>query len=87
MPLFQCVTELIPFVQPNLDDGQPKCLNSLRLQDMSLTLILGEDYFERLLEEIREIRLSERRFYQKSTESSRVFGAFLLFPGLTGIIS
>ncbi len=27
---------------------------------------LGEDYFERLLEEIREIRLSERRFYQKS---------------------
>ena len=28
---------------------------------------LGEDYFERLLEEIREIRLSERRFYQKIT--------------------
>ena len=26
---------------------------------------LGEDYFEKLLEEIREIRLSERRFYQK----------------------
>ena len=26
---------------------------------------LGEDYFERLLAEIREIRLSERRFYQK----------------------
>jgi hypothetical protein len=26
---------------------------------------LGEDYFERLLDEIREIRLSERRFYQK----------------------
>ena len=26
---------------------------------------LDEDYFERLLEEIREIRLSERRFYQK----------------------
>jgi hypothetical protein len=26
---------------------------------------LGEDYFERLIEEIREIRLSERRFYQK----------------------
>lgn len=24
---------------------------------------LGEDYFERLIEEIREIRLSERRFY------------------------
>lgn len=29
---------------------------------------LGEDYFERLLEAIREIRLSERRFYQKVTD-------------------
>lgn len=29
---------------------------------------LGEDYFERLLEEIREIRLLERRFYQKITD-------------------
>ncbi len=29
---------------------------------------LGEDYFEHLLEEIREIRLSERRFYQKITD-------------------
>jgi hypothetical protein len=29
---------------------------------------LGDDYFERLLEEIREIRLSERRFYQKITD-------------------
>ena len=29
---------------------------------------LGEDYFERLLEEIREIRLSERHFYQKITD-------------------
>ncbi len=29
---------------------------------------LGEDYFERLLEEIREIRPSERRFYQKITD-------------------
>lgn len=29
---------------------------------------LGEDYFERLLAEIREIRLSERRFYQKITD-------------------
>ena len=29
---------------------------------------LGEDYFERLLEEIREIRLSERRLYQKITD-------------------
>ena len=31
-------------------------------------LFLGEDDFERLLEEIREIRLSERRFYQKVTD-------------------
>jgi hypothetical protein len=29
---------------------------------------LNEDYFERLLAEIREIRLSERRFYQKITD-------------------
>lgn len=29
---------------------------------------LNEDYFERLLEEIRKIRLSERRFYQKITD-------------------
>lgn len=29
---------------------------------------LGEDYYERLLEEIREIRLSERKFYQKITD-------------------
>jgi hypothetical protein len=29
---------------------------------------LNEDYFEHLLEEIREIRLSERRFYQKITD-------------------
>lgn len=30
--------------------------------------ILGEDYFEKLLQEVREIRLSERRFYQKVTD-------------------
>jgi hypothetical protein len=29
----------------------------------------GKDYFEELLERIREIRASERRFYQKITES------------------
>jgi len=29
---------------------------------------IDEDYFEHLLEEIREIRLSERRFYQKVTD-------------------
>jgi hypothetical protein len=31
-------------------------------------IFLGEDYFEYLLAEIREIRLSERRFYQKITD-------------------
>ena len=30
--------------------------------------VLGQDYFEELLEEVREIRLSERRFYQKITD-------------------
>lgn len=30
--------------------------------------ILGVDYFEHLLAEIREIRLSERQFYQKITD-------------------
>lgn len=29
---------------------------------------IGVDYFEHLLAEIREIRLSERRFYQKLTD-------------------
>ncbi len=29
---------------------------------------LNIDYFEKLLEEIREIRLSERQFYQKITD-------------------
>jgi len=32
------------------------------------TAHLGEDYFERLLERIRDIRSSERRFYQKITD-------------------
>lgn len=31
-------------------------------------IFLNEDYFEHLLEEIREIRASERRFYQKITD-------------------
>ncbi len=40
-------------------------LDRKRLENGAL---LGHDYFERLLEEIREIRLSERRFYQKVTD-------------------
>ena len=31
--------------------------------------VLTVEYFDRLLEQIREIRLSERRFYQKITDS------------------
>lgn len=40
-------------------------LDKKRLENGSF---LGEDYFEKLLAEIREIRLSERRFYQKITD-------------------
>lgn len=40
-------------------------LDKKRLENGSF---LGEDYFERLLSEIREIQLSERRFYQKITD-------------------
>lgn len=32
----------------------------------------GEDYFDKLLEEIREIRASERRFYQKITDIYKI---------------
>ena len=37
-------------------------------QRMENGSFLGEEYFERLLAEIREIRLSERKFYQKITD-------------------
>lgn len=40
-------------------------LDSKRMENGSF---FNEDYFEHLLEEIREIRLSERRFYQKITD-------------------
>jgi len=40
-------------------------LDKKRLENGSF---LNEDFFERLLAEIREIRLSERRFYQKITD-------------------
>ncbi|NCT57275.1 MAG: virulence RhuM family protein [Legionella sp.] len=40
-------------------------LDKKRLENGSF---LGEDYFEQLLQEIREIRISERRFYQKITD-------------------
>ena len=38
------------------------------LKRMENGTFLDEDYFEHLLAEIREIRLSERRFYQKLTD-------------------
>ncbi|TFH40539.1 MAG: cell filamentation protein Fic, partial [ANME-2 cluster archaeon] len=41
-----------------LDDGRLKQGNR----------VFGKDYFEELLERIREIRASERRFYQKITD-------------------
>ncbi|AZA10801.1 virulence RhuM family protein [Corynebacterium gerontici] len=37
-------------------------------QRMESGQYIGEDYFEELLQEVREIRLSERRFYQKVTD-------------------
>ena len=40
-------------------------LDKKRLENGSF---LGQNYFDRLLEEIREIRLSERMFYQKLTD-------------------
>jgi len=40
-------------------------LDKKRMENGSFT---DDDYFERLLQEIREIRLSERRFYQKITD-------------------
>lgn len=40
-------------------------LDKKRLENGSF---LGKNYFEKLLEEIREIRLSERKFYQKVTD-------------------
>lgn len=40
-------------------------LDRQRLENGSF---LGKDYFDQLLEEIREIRLSERQFYQKITD-------------------
>lgn len=40
-------------------------IDKKRMENGSL---IGEDYFEHLLAEIREIRLSERRFYQKITD-------------------
>ncbi len=41
---------------------------ALDKERMKKGTFIDKDYFEKLLEEIREIRLSERRFYQKVTD-------------------
>lgn len=41
---------------------------ALDKERMKKGAFIDKDYFEKLLEEIREIRLSERRFYQKVTD-------------------
>jgi len=38
--------------------------------------VLTVEYFDRLLEQIREIRLSERRFYQKITDNMEAMAVF-----------
>lgn len=68
-------TVSIPFVPPNSANGVPMCccqfairgyvIDKKRMENGSF---IGEDYFEHLLAEVREIRLSERRFYQKLTD-------------------
>lgn len=37
-------------------------------KDLKMELFLNENYFDELLQEIREIRISERNFYQKITD-------------------
>lgn len=41
--------------------------------------VLTKDYFQEQLERIREIRLSERRFYQKITDIYAIMSSSLLF--------
>ncbi len=38
------------------------------LYDVDVRTVLGKKYFEEQMERIREIRLSERKFYQKITD-------------------
>ena len=42
-----------------------ECLHIIDKKRMENGAFIDEDYFEHLLSEIREIRMSERRFYQK----------------------
>lgn len=49
-------------------DSLPSVGMCLIISKLENGAFIGEDYFEHLLAEIREIRLSERRFYQKLTD-------------------
>ena len=42
--------------------------------------VFGKDYFDELLERIREIRASERRFYQKITDLYASLQTMILTP-------
>ena len=57
-------------------------IDKKRMQNGSF---LGEDYFEHLLAEIREIRLSERRAYQKITAYCFLLFVLLYFPCIATI--
>ena len=66
---------LIVLVPHSSGNGVHMCFASLLFRGyvidkkrMENGSFIGEDYFEHLLAEIREIRLSERRFYQKLTD-------------------
>ena len=60
MPSFQSAIASTPCAPLNFGNGVHLYFGSLSF--------INEDYFEHLLAEIREIRLSERRFYQKLTD-------------------
>lgn len=47
----------------------------------------GKDYFDEMLERIREIRLSERRFYQKITDIYALSADYNQDASITGIYS
>gem|GEM_PF-2888980 len=58
----------------NLDDGQER-LNESLVKDFTMDderlkgmRNIGDDYFDELLERIRDIRASEKRFYKKITD-------------------
>ena len=74
MPSFQYVTVSIPSAPPSSANGAPMCYDNMPSGDMSSIKAYGKrsvyrrGLLEHLLAEIREISLSERRFYQKLTD-------------------